>query len=98
MLRHLIRALVFGWRGWRPVATDPPPVGELVLGLCSYTGLRAVTARRDDIHFRQWDNWYINHPTHWTDIPRALPRTAAPPAMPDIIAREGFATPDNPTE
>jgi hypothetical protein len=71
--------------GWREVATDPPPIGVQVLGLCSYTGWRGVTVLRDDIFLRLWDNWYINHPTHWQELPPALPLTPEPPAMAPII-------------
>lgn len=76
----LARLLSF-WRGWRPVASDPPPLGVKVLGLCDYTGVRSVTARRDDIYFRRWDSWYTNHPTHWMHLPASLPRAQEPPAM-----------------
>jgi hypothetical protein len=79
---HLARIALLIWlRGWRPVATDPPPLGMPVLGLCSYTGVRSVTARREDIYFRRWDYWHINHPTHWIEMPPALLRTPQPKAM-----------------
>ncbi len=70
--------------GWREVSTDPPPVGVQVLGLCDYTGVRMVTALRDDQHFRRWDHWHINHPTHWQHLPDALERAPAPPQYPPI--------------
>jgi hypothetical protein len=88
MPNRLIFALLLAWRGWRPVASDPPPIGVRVLGLCDYTGVRSVTARREDIYFRRWDNWYVNHPTHWMRMLDALPRAQEPPAMAPLYMSE----------
>lgn len=87
MANALVFAALLWWRGWRPVATDPPPVGIEVLGLCSHTGVRSVTARREDIRFRRWDRWHINHPTHWMLLPDALPRTTPQEPMAPIYQR-----------
>ncbi len=87
MHRRLIVAVLLAWRmrRWRSVTTDPPPLGVQVLGLCDYTGVRSVTARREGPAARRWDHWHINHPTHWDHIPDALPLAAEPPAAPPII-------------
>lgn len=85
MLR-LIRAALYTWRtrGWRKISTDPPPLGLQVLALCDYTGVRGVTTRRADIKYRQWDHWYMNHPTHWRPLPPALALAVEPPAAPPL--------------
>ena len=76
------------WRGWRPVPTDPPPLGAEVLGLCSYTGVLSVTARLvEPSGYRHWDRWHHSFPTHWQNLPRALPLTPAPPASAPIYER-----------
>lgn len=90
-MRRLILAALLRWRmpGWRSVSADPPPIGQLVLGHCDYTGVRMVTARRDDIHFRRWDHWHINHPTHWQPLPAALERAPEPqPHSPIYVSNE----------
>ena len=75
-------------RAWRKVSADPPPIGLQVLGHCNYTGVRSVTARRDDIYFRRWDHWHIQHPTHWQYLPDALDRAPAPPPLEPIFTRK----------
>lgn len=73
---------------WRSIETDPPPVGLEILGLCSYTGVRSVTAFLVEPNgYMHWDRWHHSFPTHWTDLPDALPRTKAPPASAPIYER-----------
>ncbi len=78
----IFRVALRAWRtrGWRKIDGDPPPIGVQVLGLCQHTGVRSVTARREDVPGGRWENWYINWPTHWRAIAEPLELSASPPA------------------